>query len=85
MYKIKIYQKTLGQPKMATIPIQGAWTPLHDRKTPLEILVGLDEFKAALKKEHPKVRKDAEFVENLMNKAKTIPDFDWDKSPYSSL
>ena len=70
---------------MATIPMQGPWTPLHDRKTPLEILVGLDAFKAELKKEHPKVQKDAKFVENLMYKAKTIPNFDWDKSQYSSL
>ena len=71
---------------MAGFPCQGPWTPLHERKTPLNIAIALDEFKQALANESPKVRRDAAFVDNLIEMAKNTPDFDWEKSsPYQSF
>ena len=52
--------------------------------TPFQQIVNSNEFQSWIRFSSPEVRRDVAFIDDIFEKAKNTPGFDWEKSSYSS-
>lgn len=52
--------------------------------TPFQQIVNSNEFQSWIRFSSPEVRRDVAFIDDIFEKAKNTPGFDWEKSSYST-